>query len=589
MKYLKSALIGVLLCTMLLVFSPIHAQENSRIRQGTCGENISWTYDEYSNTLTVSGTGAIPSINDLSHSKSPWNGWHKKARILIIESGITSIGAEMFSHGRYSKIVFPDTLTTIEYGAFKYSGLPDYFSIPDSVTTIKDRAFYNCSCKQLWLPENLSFLGTSAFAQNQSLTSVYIPPSLNVISDHAFSGCENLSDVHIPEGVVKIKAFAFHGTALTSLTIPNSVTYIENTPNACPNLNELWLGSGITEIEEYAFKNYKKVYYNGTIDQWHSINLITYNPDIQKNELITLPSVCDEAHQYQVANLVVPTCTQAGYTSYICKNCGHTYSNNYIQPTGHSFGNWEPYLVDDSMYYLHKGICQNNNCGQEYFSIPYKAQVTKLPDEINVSSKLYPDENGPTRVEYTYSIIGGELTVYYTDAPPLTFPLNIIKEPNIPDPFSSEIQPIDFVYEGIWTTIHYALPNNKPNLTDSTQNPSTLDEVESTFDITAESTSSPAVETNTPVIELTTAKQSSQVDVPDEKISIEQSSSEAPKVEQTTIEQSSTKEEESLPLETDSTESDDNYKDNKLFFYVSIFVVILCTLVGFFMIKKSNH
>ena len=44
-------------------------------------------------------------------------------------------------------------------------------------------------------------------------------------------------------------------------------------------------------------------------------------------------------HNY-VSDTVAPTCTEAGYTSYVCANCGDSYTTNEVPALGHSFGEW---------------------------------------------------------------------------------------------------------------------------------------------------------------------------------------------------------------------------------------------------------
>ena len=46
---------------------------------------------------------------------------------------------------------------------------------------------------------------------------------------------------------------------------------------------------------------------------------------------------CD--HSY-VTTVVEPTCENRGYTVYTCTKCGHTYTGNYVDATGHSYGEW---------------------------------------------------------------------------------------------------------------------------------------------------------------------------------------------------------------------------------------------------------
>ena len=56
-------------------------------------------------------------------------------------------------------------------------------------------------------------------------------------------------------------------------------------------------------------------------------------------------TVCEEelapatGHNYK-SETTEPTCTEKGYTTYICVDCDDTYASDYVSATGHSFGEW---------------------------------------------------------------------------------------------------------------------------------------------------------------------------------------------------------------------------------------------------------
>lgn len=70
-------------------------------------------------------------------------------------------------------------------------------------------------------------IGYHAFYQCYGLTSVTIPNTVTYIGSCAFCRCNNLTSVNIGNSVTYIGADAFNGTRLTSLTIGNSVTSID--------------------------------------------------------------------------------------------------------------------------------------------------------------------------------------------------------------------------------------------------------------------------------------------------------------------------------------------------------------------------
>ena len=92
-------------------------------------------------------------------------------------------------------------------------------TIPNSVTTIRERAFRHCT----------------------SLTSVTIPNSVTTIEGEAFEGCTSLNSVTIPNSVTSIGEGAFLScSGLASVTIPNSVASIgDEAFNGCSGLTEV--------------------------------------------------------------------------------------------------------------------------------------------------------------------------------------------------------------------------------------------------------------------------------------------------------------------------------------------------------------
>ena len=127
-------------------------------------------------------------------------------------------------------------------------------TIPDNITSIKDRAFFGC----------------------EELTSITIPDSVTSIGYSAFLGCKGLANITIPDSVTSIGSWAFRGcTGLTSITIPNSVTSIGSSAfDGCKRLTSATIGNGVKSISRYAFwdcASLKDIYFNGTKDQWNVI------------------------------------------------------------------------------------------------------------------------------------------------------------------------------------------------------------------------------------------------------------------------------------------------------------------------------
>ena len=84
-------------------------------------------------------------------------------------------------------------------------------------------------------------LAEKAFEEEKNIVSVEFNDGIKRISNHAFYNCSNLSKITINSKTIdSIEGYAFFGTAITTLHIPASVTYFENTcVNNCDYLTSI--------------------------------------------------------------------------------------------------------------------------------------------------------------------------------------------------------------------------------------------------------------------------------------------------------------------------------------------------------------
>ena len=203
------------------------------------------------------------------------------------------------------KKLFPYNTEPAAFGAILVSNTYEdgqgVLTFDDTITSIGEKAFYNCSLlTSVTIPDSVTSIGSSAFSDCTSLTSVTIPEGVTSIGWSAFSGClftketfinnssldaetnnywgasiydiiqedglcingtiavdckPDATSVTIPDSVTSIGGSAFsYCTSLTSITIPDSVTSIGyNAFEDCHSLTSVTISNGVTSIGERAF------------------------------------------------------------------------------------------------------------------------------------------------------------------------------------------------------------------------------------------------------------------------------------------------------------------------------------------------
>ena len=153
-------------------------------------------------------------------------------------------------------LTIPDSVTIIGNYAFWNSSSLISMTIPDSITSIGNMAFYNCmALTELTMPNSVTSIGNSAFRICSSLKELTIPDSVTYIGDRAFSSCSNLTKLTISNSVISVGKETFWKCfSLTSLTIPDSVTTIgDNAFSECSSLTSLTIPNSVTSIGDSAF------------------------------------------------------------------------------------------------------------------------------------------------------------------------------------------------------------------------------------------------------------------------------------------------------------------------------------------------
>lgn len=151
-KRIFLCLLSLLLLLMPLAPVAAAAELTRNIASGTCGDEITWSLDGY--TMTVSGSGDMD-------DGCPWEDYKDHIETVILTGDITKVGAKAFQDCQF--------IRDVDFG--------------DSLREIGERAFSGCERIQL----------------------IHLPATFRVFGASCFRGCENLEYVYCDGGMPSFK------------------------------------------------------------------------------------------------------------------------------------------------------------------------------------------------------------------------------------------------------------------------------------------------------------------------------------------------------------------------------------------------
>ena len=279
-------------------------------------DTLSWDFDSSTGTLSIHGSGPMRTF---INSDPEWSVHKDEIRTVIVDDGITSVGAYAFSDFRsLTEVRLPDSVEVIDVCAFDYDWELRTITIPASLKYIGYRAFYNTLLwepNDLIFPEGIEYIGDYAF--HSALKSggiVSLPSSLKYLGKQAFTNAY-LSDFLISEGnpyyctdnqaiytkdMRELLMLAPVTDGIGEFRIPDGVESIcEECFNVIHGISTVYIPASVTDIAEGAFfstfdlkeiivdeANSKYKSENGLLLSKDGTLLLAWPDGIQSNELI---------------------------------------------------------------------------------------------------------------------------------------------------------------------------------------------------------------------------------------------------------------------------------------------------------------
>lgn len=179
---------------------------------------------------------------------------------VTFEDGRTELPDTLLEGSGVRQLTVPQTVTKIGYSAFADCTQLTAITLPAGLRELGNEAFKGCTALTgVALPDSLTALGYGVFRDCSALTAAEFPAGIAPVSWSSGSSmlrnCTSLRSVKLPKTVSSLGNYFFAGcTALERIVLPDSVTEIgSNLFNGCTSLTDVTLSTNLQAIPEHTF------------------------------------------------------------------------------------------------------------------------------------------------------------------------------------------------------------------------------------------------------------------------------------------------------------------------------------------------
>ena len=249
--------------------------------EGKCGDNVTWSLDSATGTLTISGTGDMKMTDmELMTGLMPLSDYVES---IVISEGVTGICTSAFvSFENLTSVLLPDSLKTIGNCAFMGCKKLAEITVPDGLEHVGEAAFaltpwleqqkktqqfviagrvlLCCGDSLTGEPVSEETVRAAAgedFFYHEELYALTIPDGVTEIADYALCGCYDMFSLTVPKGVKRIGNSAFAGcTYLVQVSLPDTLTEIGAAAFAgSPYISEFEIPASVTRMCKDSFRS----------------------------------------------------------------------------------------------------------------------------------------------------------------------------------------------------------------------------------------------------------------------------------------------------------------------------------------------
>ena len=413
-----------ILFSLALIISALSSMPFSALGfdlNGSCGKNVSYSFNTSTKTLTISGSGDMTTYY-MKDCYSPFRD-NKSIEKVIVKGSVNSIGNCSFvGCTNLNKVTIEEGVRILGEDAFYNCTSLSDVSIPNSLMKIGSRAFYNTAIKNSadnW--DNGFFYYKNCLINVDSSVSgdVTVKQGTRILADSAFANCNSINTVTFQRGLKSIGEMAFDSSSVQSIFVPNGVTRIYDAAFMfCRNLNNISLPHSLRSIGAYAFygcNNLKSVDYRGSNEAWNNISISEGNDIISSNSVSI--SCIDYLQDAQSQALTVADSEETN--QYVPSYSYYKYSYSQYIITENELYDMKGTNITSLIWYLSSFAASRNYdvylCSTQLNSLSAFAEI---PDDSIVFSgewSLSDDNRAVIELDAPFMYEGGNLLITVAD------------------------------------------------------------------------------------------------------------------------------------------------------------------------------
>lgn len=273
MRKMRRERFVAMILTVVLFLSMLPSMAFAATYSGTCGENLTWKFDNH--VLTISGEGDMCDYTYDSEWGEPTCPWYDRVKTtesvqVVIEEGVTSIGSYAFYGLPIIDVEISDSVASIGYRAFNSCNSLAKVKLGTGLENVGNGAFSGCyKLAEVYAPSieewcEIRFwdgaanplcnsevydVTTSLYFDNVKTTNLVIPETVTVIPSYSFYHFTQLESVELHDGITEIGDGAFSESSLSAIEILSGIETIGNNVfQYCEQLEEVVLPENLQTI-----------------------------------------------------------------------------------------------------------------------------------------------------------------------------------------------------------------------------------------------------------------------------------------------------------------------------------------------------